>query len=126
VANFCFAEQRRELFEEALLRGWWQSCIDFPQHDGMPQGLLAPDELRPEVCCISDDLLYRTLVVSAWCCGYTGTEQVCERDRFLMATALKPMSHDEGMALLRRGIAHDTREIEKAWRSLCAAMPVFE
>ncbi len=129
MAQYCFAEQKRAVFQECCLRGWWQACVDFPRHDGMLQVLLVPDELRPEVCCIGSsaegDLLYQALVASAWGCGYKGTETATERDRFLMAFALKGMSRDEGMTLLRRGIASDTSEIDKAWDSLCKAMPVF-
>src|SRR5260221_5123981 len=110
MATYCFDTQRREIFQECCLRGWHAACVDFPHHDGMSQAQAAPDELRPEVCCISDDLLYQALVASAWGCGYKGTEQVVERDRFLMAFALKGMSRDEGMALLRRGIQSDTSE----------------
>jgi hypothetical protein len=114
VAQFCFAE-RRELFGESFLRGWYQGCIDFPQHSLQPGIAGIADDLRPGTCCIDDELAYLSLVVSAWVCGYKGTETVTPRDLFIMATALKPLSQDEGMALLRRGTARDTSEIDKAY-----------
>src|SRR5260370_34603945 len=131
MAQYCFAEQKRALFTEACLRGWRQACVDFPHPiDQERVGALwrIPDEMRAEVCCITDEFAYGTLVLSAWGAGYNAHEQATERDRFLMATALKPMSKDEGMAMIRHALSSrdGVAIIDQAYAQLCAAMPMFE
>jgi len=108
MAEYCFAEQRRALFQEACLRGWWQACVDFPRKADAAVGKSAmdlPDELRSETCCIDSEFAYRTLVLSAYAAGYNAHEQATERDRAIMAFALKPLSKDEGQALIRHGMS---------------------
>src|SRR5258708_652452 len=133
MAQFCFAEQKRALFTEACLRGWHQACVDFPR-TADPQTIQTTmgtlDELRAEVCCIcciTDEFAYRTLVLSAYCAGYNAHAQATERDRFLMATALKPMSKDEGLALVRHGMSSrdGAAIIDQAYSQLCAFMQML-
>jgi hypothetical protein len=119
MAQYCFAEQRRALFTEAMLRGWWQACVDFPRHEGQAEADTMQTSLRAEVCCIGsgDDFAYRQLVVSAYVAGYRATLDVSERDRFLMAFALKGMSPEQGMALIRHGMSSQDgqAEIDRAY-----------
>jgi len=129
VAEFCFAEQRRELFAECCLRGWHAACLDFPRHDGLPRAREVPDELRGEVCCIDNEFAYQALIAFAWGTGYHATERATssERERFAMAMTLKSMSRAEGMALLRQVMASSQNGqtfIEKAYAQL-AALPMF-
>ena len=132
MAQFCFAEQKRALFTEACLRGWWQACVDFPQP--VTEASLAamwsvPDLLRAEVCCIGEqDIAYRTLVLSAYGAGYNAHETATERAKALMVLALKGMSWAEGMTLLRHGMSSRDGQalIDKAYAQLCAAMPMFK
>ena len=105
MSTYCFAEGKRALFQEACLRGAWQAYVDFPKE--VDQESLAvcwgvPDELRAEVCCITDEFVYRALITFAWGAGYNATERATssERERFVMALTLKSMSRDEGIALL--------------------------
>lgn len=50
VADYCFVEQKRELFREAALRGWLAATLDFPRIKTHEESLAAaqrlPDEMR--------------------------------------------------------------------------------
>jgi len=132
MAQYCFAEQRRELFEECCLRGWYAACCDFPRKAApeviqTAQGL--PDELRGQVCCIDNEFAYQALIAFAWGTGYTATERATssERERFTMAMTLKQLRRDEGVALLQQVMASSQNGqtfIEKAYAQL-AALPLF-
>src|SRR5258708_11916323 len=133
MSTYCFAENKRALFAEACLRGAWQAYVDFPKEVDQKSVAVCwslPDELRAEVCCITDEFAYRALIAFAWGTGYNATERATssERERFVMATTLKGMSRDEGIVMLRHVLScsqNGQAFIEKAYAQL-AALPLLK
>ena len=82
-ATYCFAERQRELFTEAIARGWvaaWRASPHFASREERTvQARAECEALRNDVCCIQDEADYQTLVISAWIASYDAVERVVER-----------------------------------------------
>lgn len=102
------ADGQYTLFAECAVRGWLQAVLDFPRFKSREECALPANycaaTLRGDVCCITDDVAYQSLVVSAWVNSYVAVRQASEKEVFIMASVLKALPTDEALDVLRRGI----------------------
>jgi hypothetical protein len=129
MAKFCFSERKRELFGEAFVRGWVAAIQDFPHlknsEESTAQSMAECDALKSEVCCITDENAYRTLVSSAWVNTYKALSPVSERLIVLMVSVLRAMPNDEALAFVRSDFVSDVRqqaEIDRAYAQFLSAL----
>lgn len=87
------------------MRGWLAALYDFPRLKSRDECVSPASRyaatLRSDVCCITNDVVYQSLVVSAWVASYQALEQVSEREIVLMVLSLKALPLDEALVFLR-------------------------
>lgn len=109
MATYCMEDGRQyTLFAECAMRGWLAAVLDFPRFKSRDECALPANQcaavLRGDVCCITDDVAYQTLVVSAWMDSYVAVRQASEKEIVVMASVLKSLPPDEALDVLRQGI----------------------
>lgn len=129
MSTYCFAssDEQYTLFAEACMRGWLAAVCDFshikPREECVSPAMACSELLSGDVCCITDEAAYQSLVVSAWVASYQAVNQVSEREVVLMKSVLKAMHTDEALAFLRPHFATGVcrEEVESTYARYQAA-----
>jgi hypothetical protein len=110
MATYCMGDPYT-LFAECSIRGWLQAVLDFPhlktrEECALP-AVACSNAMRLETCCITsaeDEKAYLVLVATAWVNSYLAINQASEREIVIMSSALKRLSTEDALQVLRAGI----------------------